>query len=444
MFGGKQLNKASLRAMRAKYFGGEKIVTQMVAAGEFSAGHTKYDQVFGQMVREGKDVMQVASLMSQMGNKMTPAIREDMQRMRENHPQLYAMVGGGGMDQTMASPNSSAPTTQGNWGATITFVLTLFLTGIVILPHYHVNPTTGRLQDDTFCHTLFTYLATTVLPSSFLTIYDPMVDHTVNLTGIGALTGYYFMTMVCTLVDLCGVAAWKTQDAKSFFTWKQWCQAVAMSSFNIFFMGWPVMLLVWYMQKHGWFRSSSTPLTLFTDDFHWPTELLKQVAHVIIIDVWFFTTHRLIHVPVLYKWVHKFHHQFTAPCAPACMYANPLEFAIGNVMGIILGPCLTNCHPLLSLFWLTFSLVSTSATHSGYLVLGAQNHDWHHEHFNYNYGTNVFMDRLFGTKFIGSKRWFSVLKRKQKKAMARVAGKESESESEVRHDISGGLHQKLT
>ena len=47
------MNKASLRAMRAKYFGGEKIVTQMVAAGEFSAGHTKYDQVFGQMAVEG-------------------------------------------------------------------------------------------------------------------------------------------------------------------------------------------------------------------------------------------------------------------------------------------------------------------------------------------------------------------------------------------------------
>ena len=71
------------------------------------------------------------------------------------------------------------------------------------------------------------------------------------------------------------------------------------------------------------------------------------------------------------------------------------------------------------------ALVSTSCTHSGYILLGAQNHDWHHEHFNYNYGTDIFMDRVFGTKFIGSKRWTAVMKRKKK---AMMSMKESDKE----------------
>ena len=84
-------------------------------------------------------------------------------------------------------------------------------------------------------------------------------------------------------------------------------------------------------------------------------------------------------------------------------------------MGIILGPCITNCHPLTMCGWLTLSLVSTSSTHSGYWMLGAEGHDHHHEHFDYNYGTNVIMDRLFGTKFIGSEKHKRVVARKARK-----------------------------
>ena len=47
-----------------------------------------------------------------------------------------------------------------------------------------------------------------------------------------------------------------------------------------------------------------------------------------------------------------------------------------------------------------------------FYLSGAQNHDWHHEHFDYNYGTAVFMDKLFGTNFIGSERYVRVMKRK--------------------------------
>ena len=126
-------------------------------------------------------------------------------------------------------------------------------------------------------------------------------------------------------------------------------------------MSWFVSLPTWYLHKHGTFHFGAK-LASYNDPWDWQREVPRQILHIIIIDIWFFTTHRLIHVkkPInLYKMIHKFHHKFTAPCAPACMYANPIEFCIGNVLGIILGPCLTNCHPLTTLFWLTTSLVST-------------------------------------------------------------------------------------
>ena len=94
MFGGEQLDEASLRAMREKYFGSEEHFNQLVAEGKFKSGNSEYSQVFARMVGEGREVMEVAGLMVQMGNMMTPGVVEEVRRLRETNPQLYAMVGG--------------------------------------------------------------------------------------------------------------------------------------------------------------------------------------------------------------------------------------------------------------------------------------------------------------------------------------------------------------
>ena len=56
--------------------------------------------------------------------------------------------------------------------------------------------------------------------------------------------------------------------------------------------------------------------------------------HLLTIEVWFYTTHRALHFPSVYKYVHKLHHKWKAPTAVACMFAHPFEFCVGNVLGV--------------------------------------------------------------------------------------------------------------
>ena len=113
----------------------------------------------------------------------------------------------------------------------------------------------------------------------------------------------------------------------------------------------------------------------------------------------FYWTHRLIHVPRIYRAIHKLHHRFTAPTAVASMYAHPLEFLVGNLTGVALGPVLLNTHPYTAYFWFCYALVSTGGSHSGYTFFDAESHDRHHEFFNCNFGVGGMMDAIMKTDY---------------------------------------------
>ena len=231
--------------------------------------------------------------------------------------------------------------------------------------------------------------------------YESDRDSTANMMMMGALLGYFVMAGSASILDLFPLKSLKTQGSKSYFSLTTWIKVVGTCLCNMFICSWAVVTPVWVAHRTGIFRGY-TPLATTATAIDPGQCLINFAIHMVIIDIWFYSTHRLLHYGPLYKHIHKFHHTYHAPTAVACMYAHPIEYCIGNVMGVIIGPMLTNCHPYECAFWMAFSLVSTSASHSGYFFLGATDHDAHHEHLYCNYGVGVMMDKIFKTEYEGS------------------------------------------
>ena len=154
--------------------------------------------------------------------------------------------------------------------------------------------------------------------------------------------------------------------------------------------------------------------------------IAAQPAHrapMMLPQISFYYSHRLLHSTLLYKRVHKVglvdpstrcppaprtcvgratvadgpdpvpppphapppqvHHEFKQPIALAAGYAHPLEVLIGNTAPLFLHPVITGAPLSVALLWLCIATISTQTHHSGYRMpwnLGAQPdfHDFHH------------------------------------------------------------------
>ena len=150
---------------------------------------------------------------------------------------------------------------------------------------------------------------------------------------------------------------------------------------------------------------------VFSSPPSWATVAWQVVACLLISDFTFYWAHRSLHESkLLYKYVHKQHHEFKGTVGIASEYAHPVELIYANIGTVMAGPVLLGLHFYPLCVYLFFRVWETIESHSGYDLPwspwhqfswqgGAAFHDFHHTENRGNYGGALtsLWDKAFGT-----------------------------------------------
>lgn len=165
-------------------------------------------------------------------------------------------------------------------------------------------------------------------------------------------------------------------------------------AFNQFIVS-PLMAYLFFF-VYSWFWGQSI---LEVGDRSTFQMLLDIMGCIFVEEVLFYYSHRMFHHRLLYRY-HKIHHEWTSPIGLTATYSHWLEHVFSNLLPVMVGPILFQCNVSTLYIWITLAILSTVNSHSGFhfpLVVSPEYHDFHHLHFNQNYGVLGLLDYLHGT-----------------------------------------------
>ena len=217
-------------------------------------------------------------------------------------------------------------------------------------------------------------------------------------TYVVSLTVYWVLGALYLFVDLTGRPNWafqyKIQDGSNQpLDRKKLIHSLKFVLFNQIVVGGAISLVL--HPVYSWRGCSFGPeLPSFQ-------RALFEIAICILVEeVGFYYSHRLLHVPRIFRSIHKFHHEWTAPIGIVSFNAHPLEHLVCNVGPAFMGPLIMGSHITTVWLWLSLALVTSINSHSGYHVPfmpSPEAHDFHHLKFTQNFGVLGVLDRLHGT-----------------------------------------------
>lgn len=225
-------------------------------------------------------------------------------------------------------------------------------------------------------------------------------EFTISVMGTTVITAgvYWFIGGLYTVMDLTGKPAalvrYKIQPTKNkSLTIGRILPVILQVLFNQTVVGLPfAVIAIYLLQLRGYSYGPELPT------FHWV--LMELVIFTLSEEVAFYYSHRFLHRPTIYKFIHKQHHEWTSPIAVTAIYTHPLEHVLSNLCPIFLGPLLMGSHIGTIWLWSVLAYLSTLNAHSGYhlpLMPSPEAHDFHHLTFTQNFGILGVLDRLHGT-----------------------------------------------
>ena len=192
--------------------------------------------------------------------------------------------------------------------------------------------------------------------------------------------------------------------------------------------GLPIWTAYEVLILHAW-ASSWGPWAAFGDSPLWlfGFGLMIPIIH----EVHFYCVHRLIHIPMLYKWIHSVHHNSVNPSPWSSLSMHPIEHLAywSDTLIYLLLPS----HPLLVLYH--FQVTGTGAVigHMGFDKIEAGEetavdthayaHYLHHKYFEVNYADGLIpLDKWFGTWHDGTSEGDKLMKQRFQRKKTRIAG----------------------
>lgn len=225
-------------------------------------------------------------------------------------------------------------------------------------------------------------------------------DFTVGFYGTACVSffSYWMVCLLFLMIDLTGRPAfifkYKIQDDQNVPVPKgKLMHAIGVVLYNQVVVAGPAILLTYHLMQ---WRGSSFGREL--PSIYWV--MVEAVVFLIFEEIGFYYSHRIFHHPRVYRYIHKIHHEWTAPISVVALYCHPVEHLFANIMPLLIGPVVMGCHIATFMLWINIAQTSAIIAHCGYhlpFLPSPEAHDFHHLKFTNNFGTLGILDRLHGT-----------------------------------------------